>query len=159
MLRKLALILTLDSSLNLPAAESADAMPNPTEQDVKSLFGQRLSNGCRAENLQLLAIAFDQHSRNSPTLEEEIGIPYIATAGSGYWIRLCQQEQPNPNLDMLVNNARLLIYAQEPSVTDDLRLEASTRLLTVASACGYWPAQVWLSGSYRCGARVESPFQ
>lgn len=84
MLRKLALILTLDSSLNLPAAEPAEAMPNPTEQDVKSLLGQRLSNGGRAENLQLLAIAFDQHSRNSPTREEEIGIPYITTAGSGY---------------------------------------------------------------------------
>lgn len=146
MLTRATLLLALGFSLGLSAAEhTKHTIPNPTEQDIHALFGERLARGDRAENLLLLAIAFDQQSKDSPTRNDAIGIPYIATAGPGYWVRLLQQERGNLSLDTLVNNALILTYAKDQNVSDDVRRKAATQLLSRAAHRGYWPAQVFLA--------------
>ena len=143
MLKRVALLLTLGFCLNLSAADSAmDSIPNPTEQDLQEVFGDRLEHGNRAASLLLLAIAFDQQSKNSPTRQEQIGIPYIATAGPGYWVRLFQQETTR-SLDTVVNVALILTYAKDQNFTGDERDQAAIKLLSVAAIRDYWPAQVY----------------
>lgn len=146
MLKRTLLSLVLVSSLGVSASESTThSVPNPTEQEVHSIFGERLSQGSRPENLLLLAIAMDQQSRESPTRDEKIGIPYISSAGPGYWVRLFQQEKGAPSLDTLVNNALILIYAKDQAIADPVREKAALRLLSVAAELNYWPAQVYVS--------------
>lgn len=146
MLKRTLLSLVLVTSLGVSASESTThSVPNPTEQEVHSIFGERLSQGSRPENLLLLAIAMDQQSRESPTRDEKIGIPYISSAGAGYWVRLFQQEKDAPSLDTLVNNALILIYAKDQAIADPVREKAALRLLSVAAELNYWPAQVYVS--------------
>jgi TPR repeat protein len=145
MLKSAALALVLLSSASMPVLASTPQPPNPTEQEVQAIFGQRLSHGDRPESLLLLAVAMDQQAQNSPTREENIGIPYIAGLGAGYWVRLLQQEKANPRLDTLVNNALILIYAEGHTHPDDITSAAAHQLLTMAAERGYWPAQVYLT--------------
>lgn len=146
MLRKFIFILTMGCCAGALAGEPIEAAaPNATEQEVRSIFGGRLEEGDRAENLLLLAIAFDHHAEKSPTQTLKIGIPFITKTGPAYWVRLLQQESNSPSLDTLVNNALILTFTADPSYPIEVRREAAGKMLAIAAKRNYWPAQVYLA--------------
>lgn len=146
MLRRAALVLALGLSIGpLSAAPGEDSVPNSTEQEVRAIFGDQLEQGDRAESLLLLAIAFDHHASKSPTSSEQVGVPYIAETGPGFWVRLLQQERDNPSLSTLVNNALILLFTADTTYPIEVRRKAASELLVVAADRGYWPAQVYLA--------------
>lgn len=147
MLRPLiaALVIVCSPLVLAVGSDSKDAAPDLSETDVQSLFGDRLENADRAENLLLLAIALDHQSQETPTRDALIGIPYIADAGPGYWVMLLQQEGHTPRLSTLVNNALILAFLEELGHSQHVRQEASSKLLTIAASQGYWPAKVYLA--------------
>ena len=140
-----ALLIACSPLVSATESESKDVTPALSETDVQALFGDRLSKADRAENLLLLAIAFDHQSQESPTHEQPIGIPFIADVGPGYWVMLLQQEASTPRLSTLVNNALILTFLQEEGHTEEARQQASQLLLQIAASQGYWPAKVYLA--------------
>lgn len=137
--------------------------PGLSQEQVDTLFGTRLANGNREENLLLLAIAMDHQSKESPTRDEQIGIPFVAQAGPGYWALLLDQEKADPSLSTLVNNALILSFINETGYPDDVRQAASTKLLSLAADKQYWPAMVYLAEKamrrWESESTVEIPFK
>jgi len=140
-LRTAAISLVLVSSVAYP--QTTD-IPNPSRAEVYEIFGNRLSQGSRADDLLLLAIAMDAQSQ-SPTSTLPIGIPYIIRAGGpGYWATL--YAQGDHTVDVLVNSALLLLYMEEGAAQSELvRRQGALSMLMSASDKGYWPADVYIA--------------
>lgn len=140
--------LTLSVALLAPpswateSVEDTKRAPDIEQSDIDALFGSRLDAGERQDNLLLLAMAFDHQSESSPTRDQNIGIPFIVDAGAGYWVRALQEG--DTNLNVLVNNALLLLYLNEPGASMEERRHAADLFMQVASSQGYWPADVYL---------------
>ena len=126
-------------------AEQRDVDLNPpevTRDQVEALFGQRLENADRAESLLLLAIALESSSSKANHSSNNIGIPWIVGESAGYWALLLKQG--DRRVDVLVNNALLLMFSQGSNPSRALRLKGSKTLLEQAADFGYWPAQAFL---------------
>ena len=140
-LKTVAISMLLASPIAYP--QTSD-IPNPSRAEVYEIFGNRLNEGSRADDLLMLAIALDSQS-HSATSSLPIGIPYIIRAGGpGYWATL--YAQGDHTVDVLVNSALLLLYMQEGSAQDEsARREGALKLLMSASEKGYWPADVYIA--------------
>lgn len=144
MIRVLTLLiaLILSPSWATESVEDTKRAPDIEQGDIDALFGSRLETGERQDNLLLLAMAFDHQSESSPTRDQNIGIPFIVDAGAGFWVRALQEG--DTHLDVLVNNALLLLYLNEPGASMEERRHVADILMEVASSQGYWPADVYL---------------
>jgi len=140
-LKTVAISMLLASPIAYP--QTSD-IPNPSRAEVYEIFGNRLNEGSRADDLLMLAIALDSQSQ-SATSSLPIGIPYIVRAGGpGYWATL--YAQGDHTVDVLVNSALLLLYMQEGSAKEEpARRQGALKLLMSASEKGYWPADVYIA--------------
>ncbi|MCG8611825.1 MAG: hypothetical protein MI864_14955 [Pseudomonadales bacterium] len=116
------------------------AFPEVTFDKVQEIFGHNLDTDSTMLKTLLLAISMDHTSNNSPHSHQYIGIPYIVDRGPGYWVtRLKSGEK---KLDVLVNNALLLLFTKE-EIPD--AKETGLALLKTASDMGYWPADYYVA--------------
>lgn len=123
---------------NVPA--TGKAFPEVTFDKVQEIFGHNLDTDDTMLKTLLLAIGMDHTSSDSPHSDQDIGIPYIVHKGPGYWVaRLKSGER---KLDVLVNNALLLLFTKEEIPNAK---ETGFALLKTASEMGYWPADYYVA--------------
>jgi hypothetical protein len=126
-----------------PEKSSVDVTPPEVTRDqVEALFGQSLENADRAESLLLLAIALESSSSIDNQWSNNIGIPWVVGESASYWALLLKQG--DRRVEVLVNNALLLMFSQGSKPSRSIRTQGATVLLKQAADLGYWPAQTYL---------------
>lgn len=123
-----------------PIYSSPKAVPDVEFKQVQAIFGDRLETSKAELKLLLLAVAMDHTSPNSPTIKQRIGIPYVVSSGPRYWVTRLQDGERS--LEVLVNNALLLLYTKE-SIPGGQKMARD--LLRAAAAKGYWPADYYVA--------------
>mgnify|MGYP000224051267 CR=1 FL=1 len=126
-----------------PERSRADVTPpEVTREQVEALFGQGLEHADRAESLFLLAIALESSSSIDNQWSNNIGIPWVVGESASYWALLLKQG--DRRVEVLVNNALLLMFSQGSKPSRSIRKQGATVLLKQAADLGYWPAQAYL---------------
>lgn len=123
-----------------PIYSSPKAVPDVEFKQVQAIFGDRLETSKAELKLLLLAVAMDHTSPNSPNIKQKIGIPYVVSSGPKYWVNRLQEGERS--LEVLVNNALLLLYTKE-SIPGGQKMARD--LLRAAAAKGYWPADYYVA--------------
>lgn len=123
-----------------PVYASPKPVPDLEPGQVQAIFGSNLETSKEELELLLLAVAMDHTSPNSPNINHNIGIPYIVGNGPKYWVN--RLEQGDRSVDVLVNNALLLLYTKEEIPGGN---ELANDLLRAAASAGYWPADYYVA--------------
>lgn len=114
--------------------------PEVTFDKVQEIFGHNLETDDTVLKTLLLAIGMDHTTTKSPHVSQRIGIPYIVHEGPAYWVR--RLKSGDGALEVLVNNALLLLYTKEniPKAK-----ETAFSLLKASAEKGYWPAEYYIA--------------
>lgn len=138
-----ALSLSLISSLAISEVEapmSGKPFPEVTFDKVQEIFGHNLDTDDTVRKTLLLAIGMDHTTTQSPHANQRIGIPYIVHEGPNYWVR--RLRSGDRTLEVLVNNALLLLYTKEEIPKAK---ETGFALLKASAEKGYWPAEYYIA--------------
>ena len=114
--------------------------PEITFDQVEPIFGHNLDTNDPTLKKLLLAIGMDHTSKRVPFSKHEIGVPYIVSKGPAYWVSQLKHE--NNNLDVIVNNALLLLFTKS---TIPKGREFGVRLMRQAAQINYWPAEYFIA--------------
>ena len=123
-------------------AEAVKSFPEVTFDKVEAIFGQNLNTDDTTLKTLLLAVAMDQTTPGSPHGQKPIGIPYIIHHGPKYWVSKLKAGEKS--LDVLVNNALLLLFTKEKIPKSKI---AAFDLMLLAADLGYWPADYYIAES------------
>jgi hypothetical protein len=128
--------------------------PEVTFDQVEEIFGHNLNPSNSTLKMLLLAIGMDHTSTDSPHQSQRIGIPYIVHDSPSLWVSRLQSGEKG--VDVLVNNALLLLFSREPIPGAQ---DAATHLMQLAADRGYWPADFYIAEINLSGYLTESDAQ
>ena len=114
--------------------------PDVSFEKVQEIFGNNVNPTDSTLKLLLLAIAMDGTATTSTFKDQKIGIPYIVETGPSYWVNKLKAK--DHSLDVLVNNALILLFAKEDISN---REKGAAYLMQLAEEKSYWPASFYLA--------------